>query len=420
MPDSYKDNNIERTRNTLALMYSSNLTDWQVKGIVLHHPDVSHHGFQYADFHFECNDIVFVSRTAHDDEEGGADSQHNANFFTFHRIKNYATYTTPPKWQELLTGLQEGNVNIYIAGSMKNSAGFFTAGYWKNGTFTSLGAGATNSYARSVFVDGADIYIAGYEANSAGRNVAKCWKNGIVTSYSDGSANASLQSMYVSGSDVYFAGYDNKPSTTTRVSCYWKNGTRTILGNRYSMAQSVFVSGNDIYVAGFENTVAPVTSEAKIWKNGVATVLPSTPGSNAYAYSVFVKGTDVFVAGYEVAGGINTPKYWKNGVDFNLPTGTASANVTANSIFVAGANIYTAGNILSNGKDYAKYWVNTSSFDIGTNQGDMASFGRSVFVHQDNIYVAGEEGVKAKYWKNGISKTLSNEPSGAFSIMVTD
>lgn len=102
VPASEKGYNPERTRNTVALMFSDDLRNWVVKGIVLHHPDVERHGFQYVDFLFEGKDIIFVSRTAYDDDEGGADNQHNANFITFHRVKDYKNYKTPDKWLELM------------------------------------------------------------------------------------------------------------------------------------------------------------------------------------------------------------------------------------------------------------------------------------------------------------------------------
>lgn len=102
VPAQEKGYNPERTRNTLALMYSADLKNWTVKGIVVHHPDVEKHGFQYADFELDGDDLIMVSRTAFDDEEGGADNQHNANYITFHRIQDFRNYTSPDKWLELM------------------------------------------------------------------------------------------------------------------------------------------------------------------------------------------------------------------------------------------------------------------------------------------------------------------------------
>lgn len=79
----------ERIRNTIALSWSSDLIHWHVKNIVLHHSDVKKHGFQYLDWLIEGDDIIAVSRTAWEDETGSADNQHNANYLTFHRFKNF-------------------------------------------------------------------------------------------------------------------------------------------------------------------------------------------------------------------------------------------------------------------------------------------------------------------------------------------
>ena len=80
-------------RNTLALCSSTDLVNWKVNKVVLQHPDVLKHAFQYADWMVEGNDIVFVSRTAFDDGLGGAVNNHNNNFITFHTIKRFRKYT---------------------------------------------------------------------------------------------------------------------------------------------------------------------------------------------------------------------------------------------------------------------------------------------------------------------------------------
>ncbi len=81
--------NPERTRNTLALLTSKDLREWKIRKVVLYHPEISKHGFQYPYFLIDGQDIIFLSRTAYNDGQGGADNQHNANYLTFHRINNF-------------------------------------------------------------------------------------------------------------------------------------------------------------------------------------------------------------------------------------------------------------------------------------------------------------------------------------------
>jgi hypothetical protein len=76
-------------RNTLALMSSPDLRTWTVKKIVLEHPDVEKHAFQYVDWQFDGKDLIVASRTAFDDETGGAHRAHDANYLTFHRIVDF-------------------------------------------------------------------------------------------------------------------------------------------------------------------------------------------------------------------------------------------------------------------------------------------------------------------------------------------
>ncbi len=95
----------ERARNAQVLLSSPDLETWTIRGIVLYHPDVEKHGFQYLDWQFNGKDIIIASRTAFDDGMGGADNQHNSNFLTFHRLKNFRAYRTPDEWKPLLEGV---------------------------------------------------------------------------------------------------------------------------------------------------------------------------------------------------------------------------------------------------------------------------------------------------------------------------
>lgn len=76
-------------RNTLALTSSPDLVHWEVRDLLLTHPDVKSHGFQYVDWRFEGADIIGVCRTAFDDDAGGEHNNHDANYLTFHRWKNF-------------------------------------------------------------------------------------------------------------------------------------------------------------------------------------------------------------------------------------------------------------------------------------------------------------------------------------------
>jgi hypothetical protein len=70
-------------------MFSRDLRDWEIRCLLLYHPDVQRHGWQYLDWLIEDEDLIVVSRTAWEDGLGGAPRSHDANFLTFHRFKNF-------------------------------------------------------------------------------------------------------------------------------------------------------------------------------------------------------------------------------------------------------------------------------------------------------------------------------------------
>jgi YhcH/YjgK/YiaL family protein len=97
-----KKQNPANVRNRQVLCSSENLKDWEMHQVLLQHPDVKNHGFQYVEWQFEGDDIIFLSRTAFDDETGGANNNHDANFLTFHRIKNFRAMISGNKTIELV------------------------------------------------------------------------------------------------------------------------------------------------------------------------------------------------------------------------------------------------------------------------------------------------------------------------------
>lgn len=80
---------LDRVRNTQALVSSADLKNWTVHKILLQHPDTKKHGFNYIDWEFDGKNIIYVSRTAYDFGDKSARNYHDANFLTFHRLKSY-------------------------------------------------------------------------------------------------------------------------------------------------------------------------------------------------------------------------------------------------------------------------------------------------------------------------------------------
>ena len=75
------------TRNLLSLLRSADLKTWETVVDLLDYRDCDPAlvGFQYVDFEIEGDDIIFLCRTA----INGAKNYHDANYSTFHRIKDF-------------------------------------------------------------------------------------------------------------------------------------------------------------------------------------------------------------------------------------------------------------------------------------------------------------------------------------------
>ena len=93
VPARHRAENPGGIRNTLALTCSPDLRTWTVRCVLLYHPDVAKHGFQYVDWLFDGEDLIAACRTAYDDGLGGAHNNHDANFLTFHRFERFRALT---------------------------------------------------------------------------------------------------------------------------------------------------------------------------------------------------------------------------------------------------------------------------------------------------------------------------------------
>jgi hypothetical protein len=83
-------------RNVLSLYSSFDLMKWEHRLTLLEDDSELEYadsmqltGFQYVDWHFDGDDIIYLSRTAYD----GAHNFHDANRVTFHVIRDYRRFT---------------------------------------------------------------------------------------------------------------------------------------------------------------------------------------------------------------------------------------------------------------------------------------------------------------------------------------
>ena len=223
--------------------------------------------------------------------------------------------------------------------------------YWKNGVPTVLKRSSFIEFS-SLFVSKSDVYVSGNEGG-----LAEYWKNGVEFDLADNSITTGL---FVSGSDVYISGLDEQ-----RGAVYWKNGVENTLdsGNTGS-AFAITVSGNDVYVAGHIN------SSPAYWKNGVPVILSTGPAARVGgAYSIVVSGTHVYVSGF-VQGDYGTiDMFWDNGVAINLTPSAFNSNMNSltNGIAVSGSDVYVCGTLIDpNTTNIAKYWKNGIEFSLGS------------------------------------------------------
>ena len=76
-----------KARNLLSLLCSKDLIHWEVVCDLFdsRESDPKQVGFQYVDFEIEGKDLIYLCRTA----INGANSYHNSNYITFHRIQSF-------------------------------------------------------------------------------------------------------------------------------------------------------------------------------------------------------------------------------------------------------------------------------------------------------------------------------------------
>lgn len=76
-------------RSHLALCSSPDLEIWNIEKLVVTSDNVFFHGFQYADWVIDGNDMVVLCRTAFSESRGLPNRQHDANMLTVHHLHDF-------------------------------------------------------------------------------------------------------------------------------------------------------------------------------------------------------------------------------------------------------------------------------------------------------------------------------------------
>ena len=76
-------------RNRLVLISSPDLRNWTVKRTILYDKDPFFHGFQYADWVIDGDDLAVVVRAAYPEKSGLPKRQHDANKFIFVKVPSF-------------------------------------------------------------------------------------------------------------------------------------------------------------------------------------------------------------------------------------------------------------------------------------------------------------------------------------------
>jgi FKBP-type peptidyl-prolyl cis-trans isomerase len=322
-------------------------------------------------------------------------------------LGNFVAAQTPKR-----STASQNQVDVYVAGGCVNSAGNYTAMYYKNGQPGIPLMNAERGSATAITVAGTDVYVAG---DLDGKAVY--WKNGQLMSLpSTALSPASAFSIAVSGNDVYVAGngfkpfhdrYGNKMRDQMQPR-YWKNGQEILLPqppgpNGYegeASVSTIHIVDNDVYVIGRYGYM-PV-----YWKNGQLMEAISNDLQRVMAITMFNGEA------YAVGARNKQAAYWKNGQTKVLTTEESLATAVA----VSGNDVYVAGVVGDNAKNFypgygnpgvGKYWKNGQPIEL---TGAESVYPTGIAVAGSDVYIVGIDSRNAAYTllKNGQRIVVSN------------
>ncbi len=307
------------------------------------------------------------------------------------------------------TTVEKEKITTVYVGGLQIINNLERATIWKNGLAQLLPTGDANfSRVNAICVDQDVVYAVGYEyfANAvSGR--ATLWINNEKITLQTNDSEAYSISIY-KGS-IYISGHSNLIATSWKVTNNVVE-TTSLAQIGPSVAKSIIKNDNGLFVAGQISLFGWISS----------TNFPFTFDQRSVAESFFVQGNDEYVAVNFVDSNLKTTaKILKNGVVQN----SLVYNTEINSIYGNKTTIYAVGITTTlSGITKATIWENNISRPLS----QKSSLAKSVFCLNDIVYTSGSEydtnfdNYSARLWTSGVLTELSNNPSCANAVFVTE
>jgi hypothetical protein len=269
----------------------------------------------------------------------------------------------------------------------------------------------TNSEPKNPEVD---VFVADNKGN--------VFKNGSKINFNVKAAiqidGIGVRGMVFENSKIFQYGSYTSNGSTDRA-CYFQEGNIkpiNYLADKEGRVTSLQVIGNDVYTVGFYNTP---NIRSIFCKNGELLKEITGEYANVTIIDFQIVGTKVFFIGYDSGGGNSKSKLWVYDLN-NLNTGELSStnyslasngSVSLYDLEVVGNDVYVLVSEVRGSGSKAIYWKNEIKTEFQSN--DLYSFAYKIKIVNNDVYAAGEtlnsgSNVVAKYWKNAIPITLSN------------
>ena len=219
-----------------------------------------------------------------------------------------------------------------------------------------------------------------------------------------------IHTIVVENGNTYAAGHAYRSGSYLADLIYWRNDQPNLIkiGNVDPFQMSMAVHNDDVYIVHEPTT-------GKYWKNGVEVNLPVSGSSINYATDIAVsspqwrdtiKSDIVHVIGYSVENNKRIGKYWKNGILTDLGEGCIPVII---EVGVSG-NVFIAGRC----SDSIVLWKNGNKTFLTGNAVFHSIISLIIQGDNEDTFVFGyeyppnSEPAKFKYWKNYDDPVLLN------------